>query len=79
MKQLINNTRRLQNGRIVESQNKELPMTISSKCPAKWLFVDLETGDIWHHRKDYKKNEHPFWRFASRKEIKELRNLKINY
>lgn len=38
-------------------------MTIDSKCPKKWAFVDLETGDVWVHKsripryKDYKYND----------------------
>jgi hypothetical protein len=24
-------------------------MTIDSKCPRKWIFVDMETGDVWMH------------------------------
>lgn len=38
-------------------------MTIDSKCPKKWLFIDMETGDIWVHKsrlpkyKDYKYND----------------------
>jgi hypothetical protein len=50
-------------------------MTISSKCPAKWLFVDLETGDVWHYREDHNKGERSFWREATPKEIKEMRLL----
>jgi hypothetical protein len=69
--------RTLQSGREVESQDKELRMSISSKCPAKWLFVDLETGDVWHHREGYKEGEHPFWREATAKEKRELKNLRI--
>lgn len=71
------NKRQLQSGREVDSQDKELRMTISSKCPAKWLFVDLETGDVWHHREGHKEGEYPFWRQAKAKEIKELKALKV--
>ena len=26
---------------------KPVDITISTKVPSKWLFVDLETGDVW--------------------------------
>ena len=26
---------------------KSLPITISTRVPSKWRFVDLETGEIW--------------------------------
>mgnify|MGYP000340672145 FL=1 len=32
-----------------ENADESVKMTIDSKCPDKWLFVDLETGDIWHY------------------------------
>jgi hypothetical protein len=47
-------------------------MTISSKCPDKWLFVDLETTNIWHVREDAQCKKYPFWRVATRTEIQEL-------
>lgn len=31
-------------------EGDELPLSIRTRCPGKWLFVDLETGDVWHHR-----------------------------
>jgi hypothetical protein len=66
---------KLMSGRTVEEETKEFKMSISSKCPDKWLFVDLETGDIWHHREGIKKNEYPFWREANKKELNELKNM----
>ena len=33
-------------------------MTIDSKCPKKWLFVDCETGDVWSFIPDRGTN---FW------------------
>lgn len=30
-------------------KQESVKMTINSQCPDKWLFVDLETGEIWHH------------------------------
>lgn len=67
--------RKLLSGRIVEEEAKEFEMAIRSKCPNKWLFVDLETGDIWHHRQGFLKGEYPFWRSATRKERSELRKM----
>ena len=71
----IKNKRKLMSGRTVEEEAKELQMTISSKCPSKWLFVDLETGDIWHHREGFLKGEYPFWRSINKKELSELRKI----
>lgn len=30
-----------------EELEKPVDLIISTKVPSKWLFVDLETGDIW--------------------------------
>lgn len=75
----ITKIRTLQSGRQVYQMNKEIPMTISSMCPDKWLFVDMETGDVWHIREnefDQKENS-SFWRHATKKEIRELKQLKV--
>ena len=65
---------KLQSGRIVPKLKEEVSMTIASKTPDKWLFVDLETGDVWH------RGEIDMWRFASKKELRELRELrKLKY
>ena len=70
--------RTLKSGRKVKDRTEEFDMTISSKCPDKWLFVDLETGDIWHMRNDAKNQKkygyrgNPFWRDATKVEIKDL-------
>lgn len=32
-----------------EDADESVKMTIDSKCPDKWLFVDLETGEIWEY------------------------------
>ena len=63
----------LRSGRNVPEQKNEFPLTISSKCPDKWLFVDLETGDVWHVRPDAMHNKSSFWRKASFVELKELK------
>ena len=64
--------RKLISGRKVVDQSTECAMTIKSYCPEKWLFVDLETGDIWHITKQGKKNLYPHWRGASPNELQEL-------
>ena len=43
---------------------QSVKMTIDSKCPKKWAFVDMETGDIWvsKHRFPKRKNsEYDFY------------------
>jgi hypothetical protein len=40
-------TRRLVSGREVPSLEEEVAITLNTRCPAKWAFVDLETGDMW--------------------------------
>ncbi len=42
--------RRLMNGKRVAESPQSVSMTINSKCPKKWAFVDMETGDIWVHK-----------------------------
>ena len=42
--------RKLKNGEKVSDSLKSVQMTIDSKCPKKWAFVDMETGDIWVHK-----------------------------
>ena len=42
--------RKLKNGQIVFDAKASVKMTIDSKCPKKWAFVDLETGDVWVHK-----------------------------
>jgi len=71
-----NKTRTTVSGRKVKDYHKDFPMTITSQCPDKWLFVDLETGDVWHIRDNARPTDqgrYPFWRSANRKEIKDLR------
>lgn len=67
--------RTLKSGRKVKGRATEFDMTISSRCPDKWLFVDLETGDIWHIRNDAtqpQEKSYPFWRRATKVEMKDL-------
>jgi hypothetical protein len=39
-----NRTRILLNGTEVEEFEKAVDLTIHTKCPEKWLLIDLETG-----------------------------------
>lgn len=39
-------SRALLSGRRVQEMGKSVPV-IESKCPEKWVCVDLETGDTW--------------------------------
>lgn len=39
-----NKTRILLNGTEVEEFEKAVDLTIHTKCPEKWLLIDLETG-----------------------------------
>ena len=58
--------RKLKNGEKVADAPKSVQMTIDSKCPKKWAFVDMETGDIWVHKSRSKKKHrkdstYTFW------------------
>ena len=44
--------RKTLSGRRLKETKKLSERTISTHCPDKWLFVDLETGDIWSGRSD---------------------------
>jgi hypothetical protein len=49
-------------------------MTIDSKCPRKWAFVDLETGDVWVHKSRHpklRKSHYTFYR-ADKEAIRAL-------
>lgn len=39
--------RKLQNGIEVCDSNHLANLTIQTRCPKKWLFVDMETGMVW--------------------------------
>ena len=69
----ITKYRHLQSGRVIPQYSKEVEMTIASMCPDKWLFVDLETGDIWHKSED---GSSLSWRSATKMEKAELRKLR---
>lgn len=54
-----------------DDADESVKMTIDSKCPDKWLFVDLETGDVWHYS--------PMGRYkfyaAPKDKLKELKDI----
>lgn len=76
----VTKLRKLQSGRTVSQFDREIPMTVSSMCPDKWLFVDMENGYVWHIREDEfsQKNNYHFWRGASKKELKELKQIRLS-
>ncbi len=37
--------RTLQDGRTVEELSEAKVLTVKTKCPEKWLLIDLETGE----------------------------------
>ncbi len=55
-------------------------MTIDSKCPKKWAFVDMETGDIWVHKSRYPKTKESFSTFycADKKAVLAVMNIAIS-
>jgi hypothetical protein len=67
--------RELLSRRQVGERSTETKMTITSKCPDKWLFVDLETGEVWHTVRNAKEGKYPFWRGANEVEKKELKRV----
>jgi hypothetical protein len=46
--------RLLKNGELVpENPNDAVSkLDILTKCPRKWLFVDMETGTVWHKQRE---------------------------
>lgn len=40
--------RRLRSGRIVPEYNEVVTLTLTTRCPEKWLSIDLETGEAWY-------------------------------
>jgi hypothetical protein len=39
--------RALKNGRQVREHAEAQNLTLTTRCPQKWVAVDLETGDVW--------------------------------
>ncbi len=42
--------RKTLSGRKLKEHKKLVDRTITTHCPDKWLFVDLETGNVWSGR-----------------------------
>ena len=40
-------TRTLLDGRVVPELDKPVVLGLETKCPGKWLSVDMETGQVW--------------------------------
>jgi|FAXJ01.1.fsa_nt_gi hypothetical protein len=69
--------RTLKNGQRVAEAPERVSMTINSKCPKKWAFVDMETGDIWVHKvrlPNGKKRPYTFYA-ADKKALKIVRGI----
>lgn len=43
--------RKLIDGRTA-AEGEIISLTIETRCPSKWLFVDLEAGDVWRYYPD---------------------------
>lgn len=41
----MNRTRKLLDGRTVDELEQPLTLEVRTKCPEKWLLIDLETGE----------------------------------
>lgn len=41
--------RHLRDGRTVSELPQSVAVSLQTRCPGKWAFVDLETGQIWIH------------------------------
>jgi len=67
--------RTLRSGRTVKENDESMKLTIDTKCPDKWLFVDLESGNVWHKREGETELNGHFWRRATEEEMTELEEL----
>lgn len=43
----VTQQRKLLSGREVPESPETVELGITTRCPSKWLSVDLETGDVW--------------------------------
>lgn len=59
--------RRLRSGRLVLEASAPLALSLTTRCPAKWASVDLETGEVWIGSADG-------WRRASAEIREEVRS-----
>jgi hypothetical protein len=41
------NTRKLKDGTEVEESKTDVTLKITTRCPAKWLLIDRETGEAY--------------------------------
>ena len=57
--------RSLKNGQRVAEAKKSVKMTLDTKCPRKWLLVDMETGDLWVHWSRFPDKEKPRYQYYS--------------
>lgn len=55
--------RKLLNKQRVAESPERIAMTIDSKCPKKWAFVDMETGDIWVHNSRFPRRKNSGYNF----------------
>ncbi len=69
--------RKLKNGQRVLESKTSIKMTIDTKCPKKWIFVDMETGDLWVHWSRFPSKERPHYTFyrADKDAIRALDNI----
>jgi hypothetical protein len=67
--------RKLVSGRTVDELPYPTNLTISTKCPSKWLFVDLENGNVWHVNEKVLPTDmnYPRWRAPTKAEWKGLK------
>lgn len=73
--------RTLIHGQKVMETPESVQMTINSKCPKKWIFVDMETGDVWVHWSRFPSKENPRYTFyrADKKAIQGLIDIAIRF
>lgn len=48
-------------GSKVKHLDKKVKLTIDTKCPQKWAFVDMETGEIWVHKTRFFQKKNALW------------------
>jgi hypothetical protein len=66
----VKKERRSMSGKIAfEEVAEPVDITLNSRCPTKWLAVDMETGEIWHAHPDSR------FRRATQKFIEELKHI----
>lgn len=58
------NTRKLQDNREVQELENPITMKVYTKCPEKWLLIDLETGEHYTGHLTEGKN---YWKRLERK------------